>query len=127
MAKEQKQNEQDIKLQDVKDLQLELLLEKIKSLENNQKKPQTADEAFQARVQKYESSQAERDKLKQEIEKRKMELWSQNPRMRQDEVILIEAWERRAKSVESSNPDFAKRLRYEIRMKIKEVSEDSNR
>lgn len=111
----------------VKDLQVELLNEKLKNLEAQVTKPKTTEEQFQERVARYESKQAERDELKAKIEQRKMQIWQENPRMRSDEVQLIESWERRAKEIEASNPEFAKRLRYEIKRKIKEVNEDLNR
>lgn len=115
------------KSQEVEALEVQLLLEKIKNLEAKVTKPKTSDEEFQERLAKYESSKEQREQLKAEIEKRRMEIWSVNPKMRQDEVILMEAWERRAKAVKSSDPNFAIQLENQMKRKVKEVNEDYNR
>lgn len=109
------------------ELEIELLKEQLKNLSSQVSKPKTSEEEFQERVAKYEAKQAERDSLKQEIEKRKMEIWAANPKMRQEEVILMESWERRAKAIEKSNPNFAAQLRNQMKLKVKEVNEDTFR
>lgn len=115
------------KQQDAKDLQVELLNEKLKSLESKVIKPQTAEEAFQARVALYEAKQEERNKLAEKIQSRRNELMMQNYKLRQDEAAIIEAWERRAKENEVKNPDFAKMLKARIAEKLKEINSDSFR
>jgi hypothetical protein len=108
-------------------LEMQLLMEKVKNLESKVTKPQTSDEEYQERLAKYEVSKGQREELKAQIESRKMEIWQQNPKMRQDEVILMEAWERRAKSIEATNPDFAKQLKHQMKLKVKEVNEAYDR
>lgn len=110
-----------------RNLEVELLNEKLKNLEAQIKKPQNSEEAFQARVDQYEAGAAKREVLRQEIEKRRMEIWQQNPKMRQDEVLLIESWERRIKETENKNPHFAQMLKFRITEKIKEVNKDTFR
>lgn len=106
------------------ELEIELLKAKLENLAGKISKPQNSEEAFQARVDAYEAKQAEREQLMQQIEKRRMQIWTENPKMRQDEVLLVEAWERRIKETESKNPHFAQMLRLRIKEKIKEVNQD---
>lgn len=116
-----------MKKQDEQSLEMQLLLEKIKNLESKVTKPKTSEEDYQERVNKYEAGQEARDKLKAEIEARRMQIWQENPKMRQDEVILMEAWERRAKAVAETNPGFAAQLKAQMKLKIKEVNEAYDR
>lgn len=110
-----------------RNIELELLREQMKNLQAQVQKPKSSEEAFQERLAKYESKVQEREELRQQIEKRRMEIWAQNPRMRQDEVLLIEAWERRIKQTEKSNPGFAQQLKAHMKIKIDEVNKDPNR
>lgn len=112
---------------DTEALQIELLNEKIKNLQAQVTKPKTSEEMYQERLSKYETARENREKLKHEIDKRKLELWSKYPKMRSDEIMLIEAWERRAESLKDTNPHFAQQLQYRIREKIKEVNSDPTR
>jgi hypothetical protein len=118
MSKEQKSNQE---------LQIEVLTAKLENLSSKVTKAKTSEEEFQERLAKYEASKPKRDALKADIEKRRMEIWSQNPKMKQEEVILMESWERRAKSIEATDPEFAGKLKGQMKAKVKEVNEDMNR
>jgi len=111
-------------------LEVELLKEKVENLKSKIEKPKTSEELFQERVQKYESSQKERDTLKSQIEKRRLEIM-QEPELlgkaRWDEVILLESWERRAKNVEKIDPNFAIILRNNIARKKRDIKTDTSR
>lgn len=106
------------------DLEMQLMREKLKNLESQLTKPKTSEEQFQERLARYEANKEKREAQKLEIEKRKMQIWQANPRMRQDEVMLIESWERRIEETKESNPHFASMLKHRIKEKIKEVNED---
>lgn len=113
--------------QETRNVEMELLQEKLKNLEAKVTKPKTTEEEFQERVAKYESSKAMRDEEKAKIEKRQMELWQQHPKAKQHEIVLFEAWERRANQVEKSNPEFASKLRRNMKRKVKEINEAYDR
>lgn len=119
MAKQQEQN-----------TELELLKAKLELLEGKVTKHKTSEEEFHARVAKYEASKEQREALKAQIEKRRLEIMQLPELMgkaRLDEVILLEAWERRAKDIESTNPSFAERLRYEFKKKVRDIQKDPMR
>lgn len=111
-----------------KDLEMELLEQKIKTLEAHVgKKGKSADELYQERLMKYEASKKEREEQKQKIEARKMEIWQEFPKFNGQEIALIEAWERRAAQLENVDPVASKRYREIIKEKYKEVAKDPNR
>lgn len=112
MAKEQTENE--------KNLEVELLKQKLKNLEQLLVQPKNAQEEYQERVAKYEAEQGKRDKMKKEIEKNRMELWAQNPRARQDEIVVLEAWIRKAAT--TTDPEYKARLEQAIKAKFKEIN-----
>jgi len=108
-------------------LEMELLRAKIDLLESKVTKPQTAEEDYQKREALYESKAGERLELTHAIERRRLEIMMMPELMgkaRMDEVILLESWERRAKSIEKSNPNFSIKLMNEFKRKIRDIKQD---
>ena len=119
MAKEVKEPQEN--------LELELLKAKLALLETKVTKPQTAEEDYAKREALYDSKASEREALRQRIEARRMEIMMMPELMgkaRMDEVILLESWERRSKSLEKTNPNFSIILMNEFKRKIRDIKQD---
>lgn len=111
-------------------LQIELLKAQVENLIGKITKPKNTEEEFAERCAKYDAKQAERNELKRQIDQRRLELMMLPELMgkaRMDEVILLESWERRAKSIEKSNPSFAIQLMNQYKRKMREIKNDSMR
>jgi len=113
--------------QENRDLELELLKAKLELVEGKVTKPKTSEEEFQERLAKYEASKPAREELTAKIEARRMELMYKHPKARIDEIIVLEAWERRIEQTKKSDANFSNRLKYEYQRKINEINTDYTR
>lgn len=107
-----------------RDLELELLQEKLKHLESKISKPQSSEEMYQQRVALYESKAPEREALQRQIDTNRMRLQNENPRARWDEIVKIEAWTRRANELEKTNPSYAQNLRNQVKLTLRDIAKD---
>lgn len=118
------------KEQNAQDLQIELLKAQLENLNNKVSKPQTTEEMYQARCDRYDALESKRNELRASIDKRRMEIMLMPEllgKARMDEVILLESWERRAASLEKSNPAFSDYLKGMFKRKLRDIKQDSLR
>lgn len=124
MAKEKVKEEQEVaSKQSVAELELELLKEKIKSLEAARPSQDKKESEYIQRLEKYNSTKDQRDAKKSEIESKKMQLMNKNPKLRMDEASVIVGLQVRAEQFEEGSPDRLKIEDY-IKSKIKFAAED---
>lgn len=110
----------------VAELELELLKEKIKSLEQARPTQDKKEEDYIKRLEKYNASKEARDAKKEEIEKKKMVLMTKNHKLRMDEATVIVGLQERAASMVEGSPDRLKIEDY-IQSKLKFAAEDDKR
>lgn len=109
-------------------LELELLKAQLETLKAQVGHKKDAQQEYQERLARYEANKEYREKLKADIERRRMEIWQANPRLKSDEVAVIEGLERRSKQAQAAGDLNAKaKFDHAIKMKLKEVAEDITR
>ena len=112
------------KEQATENVEMGLLKAKLQLLEGKISKPQSSEDAFQAREAAYDSKRQEREELKLKIEKRRTEIMLMpelGGKAKLEDIVKLEAWERRSKELEKSNPAYSKLLMNEFKRKIKEI------
>lgn len=107
-----------------RDLELELLQEKLKNLEQRVTKPKNSQEEYEERLAKYDANKDKREALKQVINQRRMELQQQNPKAKWAEIEIIEAWERRSEELKATDPAGSQMFKNQIKRKLKEINSD---
>ena len=110
-----------------RNFEVELMEEKIKSLEAKVTKPQTSEEAFQERLVKYEAGQPRRDALKAEIQERRRVMQEKYPKARYEEIKTLEAWDRRSDMLKDKDMNASIKLRNEFIRRVNQIQKDPTR
>lgn len=111
------------------ELQIELLTEKLENLSSKVSKPQSQEEAYQVRQALYDSKKAERDALKLAIDNRRMEIMMRPDLMgkaKLSDVMILESWERRAKTLAESDPEQSAKLMAQFNRRVREIIRATN-
>lgn len=122
MAKETKEKSS-------QELQIELLQAQMENLAGKVSKPQSQEEAYQARQALYDSKKAERDALKLVIDNRRMEIMMMPNLMgkaKLPDAIILESWERRANQLKEVDPEQSAKLMAQFNRRIYEIIRASN-